>query len=218
MTEKPLSGVTNKVCKYVCNIQLELKSVHLSDQGKKIIGKQLKKHIRQGSFHFTLLHLYALTTTWQFFRNWDNSKMKMLWHVISSVKSRQQNSLEPSISWMLSFLYSCPLARPFRREQQISLISSPSLATLLNHWHPLHPHAPGNIIPLKFQSALMRPVRHGTLWLAVAKKPYSPENWNLVKRDLNKLSFIWDQTRKNTFYLRFFTNFWKQQFSSRHGF
>ena len=40
----------------------------------------------------------------------------------------------------------------------------------------------------------MRPVRHGTLWLAVAKKPYSPENWNLVKRDLNKLSFIWDQT------------------------
>ena len=92
------------------------------------------------------------------------------------------------------------------------------LCVKLTHWHPLRPHAPGNIIPLKFQCALMRPVRHGTLWLAVAKKPYSPENWNLVKRDLNKLSFIWDQTRKNTFYLRFFTNFWKQQFSSRHGF
>ena len=55
----------------------------------------------------------------------------------------------------------------------------------LTDWHLLCPRVPGNIIPLKFQCA----IRHGTLWLAVAKKPYSPENWNAVKHDLFKIIF-----------------------------
>jgi len=80
-------------------VQLELKSVHLSDKGKTIVGKKLKKtcQTRWLSFHAATSALFddylAVLQTLGQLKDED-----AVAYVVSSVKSRQQNSFEPSIS------------------------------------------------------------------------------------------------------------------------
>ena len=53
----------------------------------------------------------------------------------------------------------------------------------------MHPHAPGNLTPLKFHCTLMRPVTHGSISLAVTRKLNSPEYCKAPNRDMHKFSF-----------------------------